>query len=143
MINNQGKQLVTREDFENYFREFKIIHRTILNPKYGYRIKAFASKQQGSLIFFSFEEGADEFSSYKVIDDRIGAALREIPQKAFGGNLEGINFGGTNIIREADRLILIKGDNTKNAWSTEEAQKDARIEVNAIESILQKREQKI
>ena len=139
----KNKGLVTKEDFQNYFYEFKKIHRLILNPKFGYKVKAFVSKQQGSMIFFSFEEGSDEFVSYEIIDGKIGAALHKTPQKAFGGNLEGISFGGTNIIREANHLIFIKGDNTKNAWTSEKAQKDAWQEINTLKAIWRKEGHKI
>lgn len=137
---NINEKLATEEDFKNYFDEFKKIHRLILNPKFHYKVKVFVSKEQGSLIFFSFEEGIDEFISYEIIDKKIGTVLYKIPQqRAFGGNLEGITFGGTNIIRGGNHLIFIKGDNTKNAWTTQEAVKDAQKEVEDIKRILQRK----
>lgn len=138
MIDNKNRQLATEEDFRNYFREFRKIHRAILKLKFGYKVKAFVSRKQGSMIFFSFEEGGDKFVSCEIVDEKIGAVLHKVPQKAFRGNLEGISFGGTNIIREANRLIFIKGDNTKNAWTTEIAIKDAWQEINTLKAQLRK-----
>ena len=59
----------------------------------------------------------------------LGKALSQIEQRAFGGNLEGISFGGTNTILEADKLIFIK-DATTFEWSDAAAEKD----MNAISS---------
>ena len=46
-----------------------------------------------------------------------------IEQRAFGGNLDGFNFGGTNTILENNRIIYIKESNP-NEWSDSAALKD-------------------
>ena len=47
---------------------------------------------------------------YKDISPTVGRALSNIEQRAFGGNLEGFTFGGTNVILENNRIIFIKDD---------------------------------
>ena len=56
----------------------------------------------------------------------MNVALSKIPQRAFGGNFGGFLFGGTNVIAEGNRIILIKGGNGSEEWSDEGAQSDVK-----------------
>ena len=53
----------------------------------------------------------------------LGRALSSIEQHAFGGNLDGFMFSGTNLIMEPTKIILIK-DESSSEWSDEAAHKD-------------------
>jgi hypothetical protein len=55
-----------------------------------------------------------------------------LPQRAFGGDLSGVTFLGKNVVAQGNKLIIIKGDNSKEAWSGEEASKDAIEEVRNV-----------
>ena len=107
----------------------------ILRPDLNYYIQAIVSRKEGSLLFFEFKEGKGDFG-YKQIDEPIAKALMDLPQRAFGGDLSGVKFAGTNIVRESNKLIIIKGDNSPNAWSKTEAYKDAFREVTEIRNML-------
>lgn len=127
-------ELALEEDFTKYCEEFISKHRTILRPDLNYNIQAIVSRKEGSLIFFEFKTGPRRFR-YKQIDKPIAMALMQLPQRAFGGDLSGVKFGGTNIVREGNKLIIIKGDNSKEAWSKKEAIKDALKEIKDIRNM--------
>jgi hypothetical protein len=60
------------------------------------------------------------------IEQTINKALTNIQQRMFGGNLDGIKFGGTNISMEPNRIILIKGEDENPEWSDQAAQNDVK-----------------
>jgi len=84
-----------------------------------------------SLVFFHFVRGTTKFR-YNRTNGPIGKVLEKLPQHAFGGDLSGLVFGGKNVISEGNNLIIIKGDNSPEAWSRTEAIRDAQEEVAAI-----------
>jgi hypothetical protein len=132
---SESKHLATQRDFERYFESFVSKHRIILRPGMNYFADAIVSTKDGSLFFIEFKEGKGSFK-YEKTDEPIANALMRLPQKAFGGNLSNLRFGGVNIIREENKLIIIKGDNSENAWSKAEAYKDAFKEVRDIRNML-------
>jgi hypothetical protein len=129
------KQVATQEDFKSYFEDFVSKHRIILRPGVNYFADAIVSTKDGSLIFIEFKEGKGSFK-YEKTNETIANVLMRLPQKAFGGNLSNVKFGGVNVIREGNKLIIIKGDNSPNAWSKNEADKDAFREVRDIRNML-------
>ncbi len=127
------KELVSAKDFEEYGSSFMENLKKILKPEIGAEITSYLSKKDGSLIYFQLRPG-DIAYKYKELesDKGISEALREIPQRAFGGNLSGIKFGGTNTIIEGDKIIFIKGENTKDLWSSEVAKDDSQKIIDSI-----------
>ena len=85
----------------------------------------------GALVFFRFKKGSARFR-YEIIDEPIGVALSKLPQKGFGGDLSNVIFRGKNVVREGNKLIIIKGDNSKWAWSRAKAREDAIEEIEDI-----------
>lgn len=131
--------LATEEVLKNYVNTFIKFHRPILRPEYEYEVKAFVSKQQGSLVWFQFVTHPGVFSFF-LLDEPISDKLAEIPQRGFAiAKGAKVVFGGTNIVREGDKLIIIKGSNGPEAWSKDEARRDAQNEVNSILSELHRR----
>lgn len=49
----------------------------------------------------------------------VNQALKKIPQRFIGGNIDGVKFSGTNISLEGNRILLIKGDDQH--WSESDA----------------------
>lgn len=122
-----GKELASKKDFEEYGSSFMDNIKRILKPGIGAEITSYLSKIDGSLIYFQLRPGDITFK-HKIIEDKgISEALKEIPQKAFGGDLSGIKFAGTNTIIEGNKIIFIKGDNTKDLWNSEIAKNDSEI----------------
>jgi hypothetical protein len=130
--------LATEKVVKEYVDTFIKFHRPILRPEYNYEVKAFVSKQQGSLVWFQFVT-CDGGFSFSFLDEPISDKLAEIPQRGFAiSKGSGVVFRGTNIVREEDKLIIIKGSNGPEAWSKDEARRDAQNEVNSILSQLHK-----
>jgi hypothetical protein len=131
----KDKQVATQEDFKSYFDNFTSKHRIILRPDINYFADAIVSTKDGSLIFIEFKKGKG-FFKYEQTDEPIGNVLMRLPQKAFGGNLSNVKFGGVNVVREGNKLIIIKGDNSPKAWSEQEALNDALMEIKSIRNLI-------
>lgn len=52
----------------------------------------------------------------------INDVLEVVPQRIVSGNLKGVQFQGTNISLENNRIVLIKGDN--EYWTENDADSD-------------------
>jgi hypothetical protein len=131
----ESPKLASEEVIRRYCDEFISKHKAILRPDLNYDILAIVSKKEGSLLFIEFKEGKRQLK-YELTDEPIGKVLMLLPQKAFGGDLTGVRFAGTNIVREGNKLILIKGDNSSKAWSQMEAKKDAFREIIDIRNMI-------
>ncbi len=60
------------------------------------------------------------------IEESVNLALNKIEQRMFRGNIDGLKFAGTNISMEPNRIILIKGEDTKSEWNDKGARKDVK-----------------
>ena len=128
-------ELATKKDFNEYLQNFGFIFKKILRPNMDCDARAIVSKKEGALIFFTFKKQNKSSLSYKIIDAPIGTAVAKLPQRGIKGNLSGTRFLGKNVIVEKNKLIIIKGDNSKVSWSPQEAVKDAIEEVNRIANL--------
>ena len=124
-------EIASSKDLHRYCLTFMSIYKVVLKGDIGADCKGFVSTQGGSLVFFHFIRGTTKFS-YKKTNNPIGKVLEKLPQHAFGGDLSGLVFGGKNVISEGSNLIVVKGDNSSEAWSHSEAIRDAQEEVAAI-----------
>lgn len=79
-------------------------------------------------MVFRLGTGTENDDQYNSPSSSLGSALANIEQRAFGGNLEGVHFGGTNTILESDKLIFIK-DGEASEWSDQAAAKDVKAVV--------------
>lgn len=77
----------------------------------------------GAILEFTIGPELKNEDEYEDLSASANAALSYIPQKAFGGNLNGFKFIGTNLIMEGDRIILIK-DDSPSQWDDRAAEKD-------------------
>jgi hypothetical protein len=128
------RELVSEKDFEEYGSSFMDNLKQILKPGIGAEINSYLSKNDGSLIYFQLRPGSIAYKFKELEEGKgISEALKEIPQRAFGGDLSGIKFGGTNTIIEGDKIIFIKGGNTKDLWSPEMAKDDSKKLIESIQ----------
>jgi len=111
-----------RQIIQKYINKFREQTSGVLKPDIGISAVVFPCKD-GAIIEFRFGEGLQSTDEYKVSFRKISDALTVIKQKAFGGNLEGFMFSGTNYVMEFHRLILIK-DNSPSEWSMKQAIED-------------------
>jgi len=108
---------------QDYIDNFKYHISGILKPEIGIAVIVYPCKEDGAIIEFLFGKGKEPTIEFKDTVQKISDALAIIKQKAFGGNLNGFIFKGTNYIMEFQRLILIK-DNTPSEWSMKQAYSD-------------------
>lgn len=123
--------VASRRDLYLYCKTFMAVYKKALKTNVGYRAEAIVSAKHGSLIYFKFRIGPSIFL-FKRTMNPIGKALENIQQSAFGGDLATVRFGGKNVIREGNKLIIIKGDNSSEAWSRIQAIRDAREEIESV-----------
>lgn len=123
--------IASTKHLSSYCSAFMSVYRKVLKKGIGYNALAVVSYRHGSLVSFTFVRGGSKFK-FKRTRKPIGAILEDIPQRGFGGNLSGVRFAGKNVIREGNKLIIIKGDNSPRAWSRIQAIRDAREEIDAL-----------
>jgi len=128
-------EIATGFELRRYCYGFISIYRKVLRPGVKFEARAIVSREQGALVFFEFKTGATGKIKYEITNKPIAEALEKLPQRAFGGDLSGVTFLGKNVIAQGNKLIIIKGDNSKEAWSGEEATKDAIEEVRNVAEI--------
>lgn len=59
---------------------------------------------------------------FEAESDSVNQVLKKIPQRFLGGNIDAVQFSGTNISLEGNRILLIKGDDQH--WSESDALAD-------------------
>ncbi len=125
--------IVDEATMKKYAYTFIRIHRRILNPVFSYSIRCFVSMAQGAMVWFQFIQNKKPKFSFQYIDGPISQILSAIPQQAFKFSPStSVLFEGTNIVRENNKLLIIKGSNRKDAWSIRQAELDAMKEVDDI-----------
>lgn len=122
--------MISLESAQAYINYFRSLAAPSLKPGSAIAANLYLAGSEGGIVVFHFTKN-------KLIHDRVHEgfstlheALKTIPQRAFGGNLEGFRFGGTNTIVEGDRVIFIK-DANPSQWSLEAAKHDATKVVDA------------
>jgi hypothetical protein len=81
------------------------------------------AKADGAIIEITMGAGIANRDTYSRVFPTIADGLATIEQKAFGGNLNGFVFKGTNMVLEPNRMILLK-DDTPPEWSDDAAERD-------------------
>jgi hypothetical protein len=123
--------VATARDFQQYCMTFMSIYRVVLKKNVKVHCESYVSTRQGSLVFFKFMIGHSGFK-FRLTNSPIGKVLEGLPHRGIRGDLSNVFFGGKNVISGGNTLIIIKGDNSPEAWSRVEAMRDAREEVAAI-----------
>ena len=124
-------EMATAKDFRQYCATFMSIYRVALKKNVGVYCESYVSTRHGSLVFLKFVIGSSKFK-FKQTSSSIGKILEKLPQRGISGDLSNVIFEGKNIISGGNTLIIIKGDNSSQAWSHIEARRDAQEEVAAI-----------
>jgi len=111
---------------QKYINNFRRFIAPNLKPGIGIACKVIPVKSEGAIL--EFIPGPDILNEdkYMDIEETVNSALKKIEQRMFGGNLDGLRFAGTNISMEPNRIILIKGDDTKSEWNEKGARKDVK-----------------
>ena len=110
---------------QDYINNFRRRLAPFLRPGVGLRCIVHQAEAGGAILEFRVGPGIENDDVYQAPSPTLGQALAKIEQHAFGGNLAGFIFGGTNVILEKDKIIFIK-DNAPSEWSDAAAENDVR-----------------
>jgi hypothetical protein len=111
---------------QGYINNFRRHLAPYLKPGIGLGCKVFPANSDGAILEFSLGPHVKNEDQYLSTEETVNAALKNIEQRMFGGNLNAIKFGGTNISMEPNRIILIKGEDTPSEWSDDGAREDVK-----------------
>lgn len=121
IVDNMNKNTIQKY-INNYRRQLT----RYLRPGFGLLCNVYPAKN-GAILEFVIGNGLMNDDIYHQESNSTGEALGRINQRAFGGNLSGFTFRGTNTILEPNRLIYIK-DSNSSEWGDKAVIKD----VNAV-----------
>ena len=114
---------MSKERIQSYINNFRRRLARVLKPGLGMLCNIYPSDDGGAVLEFKIDSASENDDIYHESSKNLGTALSNIRQRAFGGNLEGFTFGGTNTILEDNRLIFIK-ESSPSEWSDKAAAKD-------------------
>ena len=115
--------MTDKKTIQKYINNFRRRLTPFLKPEIGLSCNIFPAETGGAILEFTIAPEIENDDIYKEVSPSLGRALSNIEQRAFGGNLDGFSFGGTNVILEGNRIIFIK-DNSLKEWSDNAAQND-------------------
>lgn len=113
----------TIQKYINNFRRYIVPN---LKPGIGLACRVIPVKSGGAILEFRLGLDVLNEDKYMNTEKSVNSALRKTEQRMFGGNLDGLRFAGTNISMEPNRIILIKGEDTKSEWNDKGAKKDVK-----------------
>lgn len=114
---------MNKQKYQRYINNFRRRLTRFLKPGMGLLCNIYPSDDGGAILEFIIGLNKANDDIYMKSNKSLGSALSNIEQRSFGGNLEGISFGGTNTILEENRIIYIKEAN-KNEWNDSAANND-------------------
>lgn len=115
-----------RQLLQRYINDFRRHLAPYLRPSIGLSCVAYPALQSGALLEFTIGPGIANEDHIKEPFPTVNDALASIKQRAFGGSLSGFHFGGTNVVMEDNRIILIKGEDAPDHWSDKGALEDVK-----------------
>jgi hypothetical protein len=74
-------------------------------------------ESDGAVFEFLFNKNKESSNVLENIRPTVGRVLSEIPQRLVGGNIENVQFKGTNLYLEGSRILIIKGEDDPSSWS--------------------------
>ncbi len=108
---------------QKYINEFRRHITSILKPNIGLEIDIYNCGNEGAVLVVLFKPGDKSIDKEINEFDSISAVLNSIDQNFIGGNVSGITFGGTNMMMDGNRIIIVK-DRNENEWSTSKLKED-------------------
>jgi hypothetical protein len=117
--------MIDKSTIQTYINNFRRRFAPFLKPGIGLACYVHPVVAGGAILEFRIASQIENQDIYNADSATLGRALSQIPQHAFGGNLDGFTFGGTNVILEPGKIIFIKEGSIKE-WSDAAAEKDVR-----------------
>lgn len=116
---------MNKKQIQTYINNFRRRLARYLKPGIGLNCSIYSASSGGAILVFQIGSSVENDDVYQPPSPNLGQALAHIEQRAFGGNLDGVRFGGTNVILEPGKIIFIK-DDSDSEWSDAAAAKDVR-----------------
>ena len=114
---------IGQDSIQSYINNFRRKFSQYLKPGIGLSCRILPTGGNGTIVEFTMGPGIQNTDIYEDINSTMGKALGKVDQHAFGGNLDGFVFKGTNVVLEPNRIIFIKDDN-ESEWSDATAEMD-------------------
>jgi hypothetical protein len=111
---------------QKYINNFRRHLAPYLRPGVGLACNVFPAEATGAILEFTIGSDIANGDVFQPAAKTVNQALSELRQNAFGGNLDGFRFSGTNVIMEDKRIILIKGDDYAEFWNDNAAAEDVK-----------------
>jgi hypothetical protein len=121
-----------KNTIQAYINRFRKELGVKLRPDIGVEVIVHPIKEDGAILELVLGINKPNSDHYEKTNNKIGQALKKINQHAFEGELANLNFGGTNILAEKDRIILIKGGDDSNEWEGGAAKSDVERLVSSL-----------
>ena len=102
-----------------------------LRPGIGLSCIAYPAKHKGAVFEFTIGPAISNADQIRTPVWKINDGLKEVKQRAFGGNLDGITFGGSSLLIEDNRIIILKGDDSDALWNDAAALQDVQRIITA------------
>jgi hypothetical protein len=112
-----------RNLIQQYVNNFRRRFSRWLKPGVGLSCRILKAKSDGAIVEFTVGKGIRNEDNYDRMYPTLADALSTIKQRAFGGDLKGYVFKGTNAIVEPNKIVFIK-DYSSQEWSDEAADRD-------------------
>ncbi len=115
-----------KQTIQEYINNFRRRLAPYMRPGIGLACTVFPANSQGAILEFKIGPGISNTDEFRPESETVNEALTGIEQRAFGGNLSGFKFGGTNVIMEDNRIILVKGEDDPSQWNDSAADTDVK-----------------
>lgn len=109
---------------QSYVNNFRRHIAPYLKPGIGLSFKIYPAQTEGAVLEVSIGQNIPNEDEFETVATSANAAVKIVPQKMVSGNIDAIKFGGTNISMEANRIVLIKGEDDPDLWNDQAAKND-------------------
>lgn len=110
-MNKHSKLRKYTELFRRYINRF-------LAPNVQIKTRIFPVNGEGAVFEFTLDKEEVASEVIEEASSSIGQVLSQIPQRFIAGNIDGVTFGGTNLMLEGNRILLIKGEDSPEHWTS-------------------------
>jgi hypothetical protein len=113
---------MNKDKIQLYLNNFRRFLSPYLKKDINFKTTIYPAND-GAIVELKFQTNSPVKDEFRKNEKTITDSLKRINQHAFGGNLGGFTFSGTNLILEKGRIIIIK-DNDEKEWGIEQVKKD-------------------
>jgi hypothetical protein len=123
---------------QSYVNNFRRKLSPYLTSGVGVACTVYPSTAPGAVLEFSLGKGQQNADHFARPRANVNASLDTIPQTAFTDST-GLSFSGTSMVIEApSRIIIIKGDDSREEWDEKATDADVRKVLKEAKKALRK-----